>query len=71
MFEETSEVELSLKTANIQCPYCWESFEIVIDPSVEQQTYVEDCFVCCRPIEFHVSTSETGEIFVDAIREND
>lgn len=39
-----------LDSQNIQCPYCWETFELVIDPSEPFQDYVEDCFVCCQPI---------------------
>ncbi|MDX1587654.1 MAG: CPXCG motif-containing cysteine-rich protein [Oleiphilaceae bacterium] len=39
-----------LDPVNIQCPYCWESIEVLVDPSVEQQAYIEDCSVCCRPI---------------------
>ncbi|MEP3998949.1 MAG: CPXCG motif-containing cysteine-rich protein [Ekhidna sp.] len=34
-----------------QCPYCWEEVSMLLDPSVTQQTYVEDCEVCCNPIE--------------------
>jgi hypothetical protein len=34
-----------------QCPYCWEEISMLLDPSVEQQSYVEDCEVCCNPIE--------------------
>lgn len=34
------------------CPYCWEEISFVLDPSVHRQTYVEDCEVCCHPIEF-------------------
>jgi hypothetical protein len=34
----------------ITCPYCWESIEIALDLSVEEQQQVEDCSVCCRPI---------------------
>ena len=33
------------------CPYCWEEISVVLDPSVRRQTYVEDCEVCCHPIE--------------------
>jgi transcription elongation factor Elf1 len=33
------------------CPYCGEQISMVIDLSVRQQTYVEDCEVCCNPIE--------------------
>jgi hypothetical protein len=34
-----------------QCPYCWEEISMLMDPSVAEQTYVEDCEVCCNPIE--------------------
>jgi transcription elongation factor Elf1 len=33
------------------CPYCWQTISIVLDTSVPVQTYVEDCEVCCQPIE--------------------
>ncbi len=41
-----------------QCPYCWEEVSVLLDPSVTTQTYIEDCEVCCRPIEFRVSFEE-------------
>ena len=34
-----------------QCPYCWEEISMLLDTSIAQQTYVEDCEVCCNPIE--------------------
>ncbi|MFD0798750.1 CPXCG motif-containing cysteine-rich protein [Maribacter chungangensis] len=37
-----------------QCPYCWEEISMLLDSSVSQQTYIEDCEVCCRPIEVMV-----------------
>jgi transcription elongation factor Elf1 len=33
------------------CPSCGEEISMVLDTSVRRQTYVEDCEVCCRPIE--------------------
>ena len=38
----------------IYCPYCGESIEIIIDTSVQEQEYIEDCSVCCRPIEMKI-----------------
>lgn len=32
------------------CPYCAEQISVLLDPSVQNQTYVEDCEVCCNPI---------------------
>lgn len=34
-----------------QCPYCWEEISMLLDTSVSNQIYVEDCEVCCNPIE--------------------
>jgi hypothetical protein len=45
----------------ITCPHCGESIEIVLDLSEREQSYIEDCSVCCRPIGIHVSAAD-GEI---------
>jgi len=34
-----------------QCPYCWEEISMILDTSIRHQTYIEDCEVCCNPIE--------------------
>ena len=62
---------LSTDTQLIDCPYCGESFELVIDISVSEQNYIEDCYVCCAPIQFTVTVTGTGEFFVLAQHEND
>ncbi|WP_151672237.1 CPXCG motif-containing cysteine-rich protein [Patiriisocius marinus] len=33
-----------------QCPHCWEEVSMLLDPSVNS-SYVEDCEVCCNPIQ--------------------
>lgn len=33
------------------CPYCWEEISMILDESDELPDYIEDCEVCCRPIE--------------------
>jgi transcription elongation factor Elf1 len=40
------------------CPYCGEEISMVLDLSVHRQTYVEDCEVCCRPIEISYSVQD-------------
>jgi len=37
-----------------QCPYCWEEISMLMDSSIRNQIYIEDCEVCCNPIEIHV-----------------
>jgi hypothetical protein len=50
----------------VQCPYCWESFSLLIDGSVECQEYVEDCEVCCRPIDYVIEIDELDRVSVQA-----
>ena len=42
----------------LRCPYCGERIELQVDGSAGDQAYIEDCSVCCRPIE--VSLYEEG-----------
>ncbi len=44
-----------------QCPYCWETISMLVDPSQSSQSYIEDCEVCCNPIQLHIS-AENQEI---------
>jgi hypothetical protein len=37
-------------TVETTCPHCWETITLFVDLSVSEQTYVEDCSVCCRPM---------------------
>lgn len=43
------------ETVEIICPYCGETIEILVDCSVSEQTYIEDCAVCCCPITLDVT----------------
>ncbi|MHB1197646.1 MAG: CPXCG motif-containing cysteine-rich protein [Lutibacter sp.] len=36
-----------------QCPFCWEEISMLLDTSVSNQTYIEDCEICCNPIEIN------------------
>jgi len=55
----------------VSCPYCGESFEVLIDPQEIGQQYIEDCQVCCKPITFSISTSVNGELLVSVHDENE
>jgi len=57
---------------SVQCPYCGETFETEIDTSGGSQEYVEDCYVCCKPIIFHIEVDTDGELAeLEVQREND
>jgi len=47
-----------LETEKCFCPYCGEPIELVVDCSEELQSYVEDCFVCCRPMMVQVKVED-------------
>jgi len=36
------------------CPYCWEEISMILDSYNDEEVYIEDCEVCCRPIELYV-----------------
>ena len=40
------------------CPYCGERISMVLDISVDGQTYVEDCEVCCQPVEVRYTVKD-------------
>ncbi|NNE03047.1 MAG: CPXCG motif-containing cysteine-rich protein [Eudoraea sp.] len=49
-----------------QCPYCWEEISMLLDTSVPAETYVEDCEVCCNPIEISIQFHEQELLSFDA-----
>lgn len=60
-----------LEEVDIQCPYCGEAITILVDCSISEQQYVEDCQVCCRPIMITVSLDEQGLPQVEVRSENE
>jgi transcription elongation factor Elf1 len=51
------ELEIEKK---FKCPYCLEKISMLIDLSEEgQQQYIEDCEVCCQPIQVSFEVSST------------
>jgi len=60
-----------LESVSTQCPYCGEPIELLIDCSEEEQHYIEDCQVCCRPITVHAFVGDDGQPSVQVSDEND
>ena len=58
-------MELLVET-EISCPHCGESFPLQIDTSLPEQSLIEDCSVCCRPITLSIQC-RPGEIVDVAI----
>ena len=51
-----------IDTQSYQCPYCGEWIETVLDLSAGSQKYIEDCQVCCQPIEFQLHVDLAGRL---------
>ncbi|MFT6423251.1 MAG: transcription elongation factor Elf1 [Thalassolituus sp.] len=62
---------MELLERDIYCPYCGELQTVLIDTSEEEQTYIEDCQVCCRPIDFIISIDNQGDVVVEVRHENE
>jgi len=60
-----------LQEKAIGCPYCGETITVIVDCSISEQTYTEDCQVCCRPIVFDVSSGRDQATQVSVRQEND
>ena len=42
------------------CPHCWQNQSKLIEPSINSQMFIEDCEVCCNPLEFNISVSQNA-----------
>ena len=47
---------------DVPCPYCAEVYETQVDLTAGSFTYVEDCQICCQPIELYVEVSDNGKL---------
>ena len=46
-----------LEEREVTCPHCWEPHRIFVDTSGGSAVYIEDCSVCCHPMEISVTVS--------------
>jgi hypothetical protein len=60
-----------LDSVQITCPHCGERFEAVVDASGGDAEYIEDCWVCCRPITLRLHADHDGGLLgLDADRDD-
>ena len=53
------------------CPYCGAPIRLIVDTSAGDSEYIEDCEVCCRPMNVVLVTDYDGEITVSVHHENE
>lgn len=48
---------------SLNCPYCGEPIQLIIEPLDEPQHYIEDCEVCCQPMTVEVNTAGVAQVY--------
>ena len=46
----------------VACPYCAEAITTRVDLSGGDQSYIEDCQVCCQAIQMSIRLTEQGQL---------
>ena len=62
VFEPGTGADEPTRLVAVECPYCGEEIETVMDLSAGSFRYIEDCQVCCQPIELSGEVDEAGEL---------
>jgi NMD protein affecting ribosome stability and mRNA decay len=52
----------------ITCPACGEPTDISLDDEPGRQSLIQDCDVCCRPIQIRARVNADGEVEIDVDR---
>ena len=55
------------KELHFQCPYCFSPISFVVETFYSEQDYIEDCEVCCQPIQIRYQSDgeEVNDFTVD------
>lgn len=53
-----------LDEIDIECPFCGATFTALVDPDDAGSDYIQDCEVCCNPIQFSVRDDGGGGLAV-------
>lgn len=60
-----------LAEASVSCPYCGELIVILLDCSIPEQEYIEDCQVCCNPMTVALLCSDPTMPIVTVTRDDE
>ncbi len=48
------------------CPHCFQEISMLVDLSVSRQSYIEDCEVCCNPLQISLEIEEGEIVYFEA-----
>lgn len=55
-----------LPEKRLHCPFCGEPISVIVDVSAGSQNYIEDCQVCCQPMQIHIETDGDELVSISA-----
>jgi len=55
----------AMPSASIQCTFCGQPIEVVLDDNEGEQNLITDCEVCCRPIEIRARIANQEVIWIE------
>ena len=58
--------EAAMTRKRLTCPHCGERISMLLDLSAGSQSYIEDCEVCCNPIEVSYEVEEGRVVSFEA-----
>jgi hypothetical protein len=61
-------VSEAIQEYQITCPYCWEIYPLWLEVEDSVVELIEDCQVCCHPIQLRMETAKDGEVSLHAER---
>ncbi len=47
---------------NYICPHCFTSVSALIDTTIKEQKYIEDCERCCNPVEIKLRLDSRNKV---------
>lgn len=48
--------------SNLDCPYCGETSRLSADLTDQSRSFIEDCEVCCQPIQVTLHVDDSGRL---------
>lgn len=60
-----------LQELGISCPYCGETITLLVDGTLAEQHYIEDCEVCCQPMVVQLDIADDGQFRIVARRDDE
>jgi hypothetical protein len=52
----------------LKCPFCAEVISILVDPFISEQDFIEDCTVCCRPIQINLMCEDGAVSSIEVVQ---